>query len=104
MPDRPDTWAFLATWLEHNWPGLYSGLLAALIAALRVIYGGGKLRQLVIEAPLCGALALSASHGLSLIGIPLTAAPFFGGLIGLLGVEFVRAAATKTLTRKEETL
>lgn len=104
MPDRPESWAFLATWLEHNWPGLYSGLLAALIAALRVIYGGGKLRQLVIEAPLCGALALSASHGLSLIGIPLTAAPFFGGLIGLLGVEFVRAAATKTFTRKEETL
>ncbi|WP_367863194.1 phage holin, lambda family [Pseudomonas guariconensis] len=104
MPDRPETWAFVATWLEHNWPGLYSGVLAAIIAALRVIYGGGKLRQLFIEAPLCGALALSASHGLSLIGIPLSAAPFFGGLIGLLGVEFVRAAAQKTFMRKEETL
>ncbi|AHD15266.1 phage holin, lambda family [Pseudomonas guariconensis] len=104
MPDRPETWAFLATWLENNWPGLYAGLLAALIAALRVVYGGGKLRQLVIEAPLCGFVALSASHGLSLIGIPLTAAPFFGGLIGLLGIEFVRAAAKKTFTRKEGTL
>ncbi|AGA74243.1 phage holin, lambda family [Pseudomonas plecoglossicida] len=104
MPDRPETWAFLATWLENNWPGLYAGLLAALIAALRVVYGGGKLRQLVIEAPLCGFVALSASHGLSLIGIPLTTAPFFGGLIGLLGIEFVRAAAKKTFTRKEGTL
>lgn len=104
MPDRPETWAFLASWLEHNWPGLYAGLLAALIAALRVIYGGGKIRQLVIEAPLCGFVALSASHGLSLIGIPLTTAPFFGGLIGLLGIEFVRAAAKKTFTRKERTL
>ncbi|NBB06676.1 phage holin, lambda family [Pseudomonas monteilii] len=104
MPDRPETWAFLATWLENNWPGLYAGLLAALIAALRVVYGGGKLRQLVIEAPLCGFVALSASHGLSLIGIPLTAAPFFGGLIGLLGIEFVRAAAKKTFTRKEGSL
>ncbi|MGR6474436.1 phage holin, lambda family [Pseudomonas juntendi] len=104
MPDRPETWAFLATWLENNWPGLYAGLLAALIAALRVVYGGGKLRQLVIEAPLCGFVALSASHGLSLIGIPLSAAPFFGGLIGLLGIEFVRAAAKKTFTRKEGTL
>ncbi len=104
MPDRPETWAFLATWLENNWPGLYAGLLAALIAALRVVYGGGKLRQLVIEAPLCGFVALSASHGLSLIGIPLTAAPFFGGLIGLLGIEFVRAAAKKTFTRKEGAL
>ncbi|MFN3048790.1 phage holin, lambda family [Pseudomonas alloputida] len=104
MPDRPETWAFMATWLENNWPGLYAGLLAALIAALRVVYGGGKLRQLIIEAPLCGFVALSASHGLSLIGIPLTAAPFFGGLIGLLGIEFVRAAAKKTFTRKEQTL
>ncbi len=104
MPDRPETWAFFATWLEHNWPGLYAGLLAVLIAALRVVYGGGSLRQLVIEAPLCGALALSASHGLSLIGIPLSAAPFFGGVIGLLGVEFVRAAAKKVFIRKEEKL
>ncbi|WP_448177364.1 phage holin, lambda family [Pseudomonas putida] len=103
MPDRPETWAFLATWLENNWPGLYAGLLAALIAALRVVYGGGRLRQLVIEAPLCGFVALSASHGLSLIGIPLTTAPFFGGLIGLLGIEFVRAAAKKTFTHKEGT-
>ncbi|PYB93584.1 phage holin, lambda family [Pseudomonas fulva] len=101
MPDRQETWAFLATWFESNWPGLYSALLAALIAALRVIYGGGKLRQLFSEAPLCGAVALSASHGLSLIGIPLSAAPFFGGLIGLLGVECVRAAAKKTFIHKE---
>lgn len=104
MPDRPETWAFLASWLEHNWPGLYAGLLAAMTAALRVLYGGGKIRQLVIEAPLCGFVALSASHGLPLIGVPQITAPFFGGLIGLLGIEFVRAAAKKTFTRKERTL
>ncbi|TDJ76960.1 phage holin, lambda family [Pseudomonas putida] len=103
MPDRPDTWAWFATWLEHNWPALYAGCLAVIIAALRVIYGGGSWRRMAIEAPLCGALALSASHGLSLVGIPLTAAPFFGGVIGLLGVEFTRATAKKFFTRKEET-
>lgn len=103
MPDRPDTWAWFATWLEHNWPALYAGCLAIVIAALRVIYGGGSWRRMAIEAPLCGALALSASHGLSLVGIPLNAAPFFGGVIGLLGVEFTRATAKKFFTRKEET-
>lgn len=103
MPDRPDTWAWFATWLEHNWPALYAGCLAIIIAALRVIYGGGSWRRMAIEAPLCGALALSASHGLSLVGIPLTAAPFFGGVIGLLGVEFTRVTAKKFFTRKEET-
>ncbi|MHA6159506.1 phage holin, lambda family [Pseudomonas sichuanensis] len=102
MPDRPDTWTFFFAWLEHNWPVLYSALLAVITAALRVAYGGGSFRQLVVEAPLCGALALSASHGLPLVGIPIAAAPFFGGVIGLLGVEFVRAAAKKVFMRKEE--
>ncbi|MEK2611128.1 phage holin, lambda family [Pseudomonas shirazensis] len=103
MPDRPETWAWFMTWLEHNWPGLYAGGLAVVIAALRVIYGGGGIRRMAVEAPLCGALALSASHGLSLIGIPISAAPFFGGVIGLLGVEFTRATAKKFFTRKEGT-
>lgn len=97
MPDRPDTWA----WLEQNWPTLYAGLLALIIAALRVIYGGGTLRRMAIEAPLCGALALAASHGLPLLGMPASTAPFFGGIIGLLGVEGTRAAARKFFIRKE---
>jgi len=87
MPDRPDTWAWLAAWLEQNWPAIYSGLLAVVIASLRVIYGGGTVRREVIKAPLCGTPALSASHGLSLLGVPISAAPFFGGVIGLLGLE-----------------
>ncbi|MGJ3439625.1 phage holin, lambda family [Pseudomonas sp. Je.1.5.c] len=103
MPDRPETWAWLATWLEHNWPGLYAGGLAIIIAALRVMYGGGGIRQIALEAPLCGALALSATHGLPLIGIPISTAPFFGGVIGLLGIEFTRAAAKRFFTRKEGT-
>lgn len=97
MPDRPDTW----NWLEQHWPTLYAGLLALIIAALRIIYGGGTLRRMLIEAPLCGALALAASHGLPLLGIPVSAAPFFGGIIGLLGVEGTRAAAKKIFTSKD---
>lgn len=104
MPDRPDTWAWFAAWLEQNWPTIYAGLLALVIAGLRVIYGGGTLRRMVIEAPLCGALALAVSHGLSLLGIPASTAPFFGGVIGLLGVEGTRAAAKKFFTCKVEQL
>lgn len=104
MPERPDTWAWLAAWLEQNWPALYSALLAGVIAALRIIYGGGTLRRIVTEAPLCGTLALSASHGLALLGIPAATAPFFGGVIGLLGVESTRAAAKRFFIRKEDQL
>jgi len=104
MPDRPETWAWLAAWLEQNWPTLYAGALALIIAGLRIIYGGGTLRRVIIEAPLCGTLALAASHGLALLGIPTSTAPFFGGVIGLLGVEGTRAAAKKFFNRKAEQL
>lgn len=104
MPERPDTWAWFAAWLEQHWPTLYAGILALIIAALRIIYGGGTVRRMMIEAPLCGALALSASHGLALLGIPVSTAPFFGGAIGLLGVEGTRAVARKFFTRKVEQL
>ncbi|MFJ3410554.1 phage holin, lambda family [Pseudomonas protegens] len=104
MPDRPDTWAWFAAWLEQNWPTIYSGILALIIAALRIMYGGGTWRRMLIEAPLCGALALAGSHGLALLGIPASTAPFFGGVIGLLGVEGTRAAARKFFNRKVEQL
>lgn len=100
MPDRPETWAWLATWLEHNWPAIYAGGVACGIAALRILYGGGTLRRVLLEAPLCGFLALAASHGLELLGIPSTTGPFFGGVIGLLGVEGTRAAAKKFVEKK----
>lgn len=100
MPDRPDTWAWLASWLEHNWYPIYAGGVAFCIAGLRIIYGGGTLRRVLLEAPLCGALALAASHGLELLGIPSTTGPFFGGIIGLLGVEGTRAAAKRFVEKK----
>lgn len=103
MPDRPETWAWLATWLENNWHALYAGLVAGVIAALRIAYGGGTLRRVLLEAPLCGALALAASHGLSLLGIPASTGPFWGGIIGLLGVESTRAAAKRFVEKKVET-
>lgn len=104
MPERPDTWAWLAAWLEQHWPSFYAAILALVIAALRIIYGGGTLRRMAVEAPLCGSLALAASHGLALLGIPTSTAPFFGGVIGLLGVEGTRAAARKFFNRKAEQL
>lgn len=104
MPDKPDTWAWLAAWLEQNWPAFYAGGLACVIAALRISYGGGTWRRVLLEAPLCGALALSASHGLFLLGIPATTGPFFGGVIGLLGVEGTRALAKQFFNRKVDQL
>ena len=104
MPDRPETWAFLSVWLEHNWPGVDAAILAGMSAGLRVVYGGGNLRRVLLEASLCGLLALAVSHGIGRVGIPSESAPFFGGAIGLLGVEGTRAAARRFFNRKVDTL
>lgn len=100
MPDRPETWAFFAAWMEQHFPALYAGGLALLIAAWRIIYSGGRLRQLVLEAPLCGLLGVGVSYGPALIGAPPEAGVFLGSMVGLFGVEASRAAAQKMMNRR----
>lgn len=100
MPDRPETWAFFAHWLEQHFPAIYAGSLALLIAAWRIIYSGGKLRQLFLEAPLCGLLGVGVSYGPALIGAPPEAGVFLGSMVGLFGVEASRAAAQRLMDRR----
>lgn len=100
MPDRPDTWAFLIAWFQDHWPSFYAGLIGTGVAALRVAYGGGSWRQMLLEAPLCGLITVSACGGFELFSLSSTTAPFFGGIIGLLGVEGVRKLADRYLDRK----
>lgn len=104
MPDRPETWAWLIAWLEHHHPLLYAAALSASLAAARFIYSGGGIRRALGEGFICGLITLAASNGLGLFGIPLEAAPFFGGMIGLLGAEGVRTGLKRFATRKVEEL
>lgn len=99
MPDKPDTWAWLSNMLESYWPALYTAALALLIAAFRIIYEGGKLRQVLIEAPFLGLAALMFSHGLALLGINQDVAPFFGGMVGFIGVESTRELGMRLLNK-----
>lgn len=99
MPDKPDTWAWVSTTIETYWPAIYAALLAVFIAAFRIIYEGGKLRQVLIEAPFLGLTALMASHGVALLGISPDVAPFFGGMVGFIGVEGTREWAMRILNR-----
>lgn len=93
MPDKPESWAALVAWLQQYWPAIYGSALGSIIAALRVIYDGGSMRKTVLEGMLCGALTLAVSSALEWLALPSTLAPFFGGFIGLVGVEGVRRLA-----------
>lgn len=100
MPDRPETWLWLAAWLEENFPALYAGALAGLTAVWRIIYTGGRFRQLMLEAPLCGLLGIGVSYVPDLIGAPPRAGVFLACMVGLFGVEASRAAAVKFLGKR----
>jgi len=101
-PENFDIYAWLIARLQAEWSTIYAGFLGCSVAALRVLYGGGSFRQVLLEAPLCGAISLATSSGLDFFGIAQSAAPFFGGVIGLLGVEGVRRLADRYLSKKVE--
>jgi len=48
MPDRPETWAAALAWLQTVAPSLYAFALSVTIAVLRVVYGGGSKRQMIL--------------------------------------------------------
>ncbi len=50
-----------------------------------------------------GLITLAASHGLALFGIPVSAAPLFGGAIGLIGAEGIREGLKRFYNRKADT-
>ena len=104
MPDRPETWTMLLAWLEQHHPLIYAAALSAMLAAARFIYAGGSLRRALGEGFICGLITLAVSNGLALFGIPEQFAPFFGGVVGLLGADFVRANLKRIATRKADQL
>lgn len=96
MPEKnPDLWAAVISWLSANAPSLYALLLSIAIAALRVIYGGGTRRQMLLEGALCGLATLAVVPLLRVTGLPESMATFAGGLIGFMGVEKLRDIAVR---------
>ncbi|AVX11503.1 phage holin, lambda family [Stutzerimonas stutzeri] len=105
MHDQPETLARLAAWVQENYPIIYAAALSMGIAGgSRLMLGGGSLRRIAIESVVCGLITLAASNGLALFGIPQEYAPFFGGIIGLIGAEGVRAGAKRLFERKVESV
>lgn len=90
----------LLAWMQSHADILGPMVMSAAIAALRVMYGGGRLRETVFEAILCGVITITILSGLNLIGVPETAGVFAGGMIGFLGVKKVQGYAEKLLDRR----
>ncbi|SDB54329.1 phage holin, lambda family [Pseudomonas sp. NFACC13-1] len=95
MPDKPDTLAIALAWLSQHSPILYAASLSCAMAVLRITYGGGTRRQMIVEGAICGGLALTIISGLEFFSLPQSMATFVGGWVGFLGVEKIRSIADR---------
>lgn len=94
MPEKSgDFWAALAGWWAAHQGSFHAMGLSIVIAVIRVIYGGGKLRQMVLEGIMCGLATLSIIPLLEWMGLPDSMASFAGGMVGFLGVDKLRELA-----------
>ncbi len=101
MPDNPNTWTDILSRLPSEmWE---AGLMAVVISVLRVIYNKEETKPLriMLEAGICGCLALTAHFGLAAIGLDTSQwSPFIGGVIGYLGSASVRGLALRAINSK----
>lgn len=100
MNEHADHAASLIGWLQSCSPALAAVVLSIITAALRVIYGGGSVRQMLLEAALCGAVTLALVPLLQWLGLPESMATFAGGMTGFVGVEELRRWAILVGQRK----
>lgn len=91
-----EVWELLRMWWHGDVP-LGGVLLSIVMAALRIAYTGGGWRRVLLEAPLCGAMTLTASSALDYFALPQTLSVAVGGAIGFIGVDQIRAAGIRIL-------
>lgn len=100
MPDKAvSTW--LALWDSMPEP-IRAAIIATLIAMVRVMYDDKEPRIIrrVLEAVLCGAIALGVAELAEAVGLPSGYATFAGGAIGLLGADQVREWAKRIAQKR----
>ena len=101
MPEKnPDLWAAFSAWLSVHQPQVYAGFMAAAVAMLRVVYGGGKRRQILLEGAICGLIGVALIPLLEWMAMPPNLATFGGCMVGFIGVEHLRDWAVRIGRRR----
>lgn len=87
MPDKPDTWVLLLAWASQHSQIIWAGALALGMSALRIVYRGGTLKDVLIEGPMCVLIALSIIWGFEFMQWPSYLAQPVGIWVGFIGVR-----------------
>lgn len=102
MPDRdPYTFLQLLSTIPEPWRAAMAGFF---VAILRIMYDGQEPRLVrrLLEATLCGSIALAVTYGAEAFGWPEGLGIFLGGAVGLFGADQVRAWGQHVATRYSE--
>lgn len=79
-----------------------AAILAIIVAMLRVVYDGKEPRWLrrMLEATLCGCIALGVAYLCEGLGLRQGWATFLGASIGLLGADQVREIGRRVADKR----
>lgn len=88
--------------LKNLPPEYVAAMLAFVVAIIRVKHDQRetKLARMLLEATLCGALALTAHYAIIALGLSTDWSIFTGGVIGYLGSAAVRGIALRLISKK----
>jgi len=87
MPDKPDTWVLLLAWASQHSQIIWAGVLALGMSALRIVYRGGTLKDVLVEGPMCVLVALSLVWAFKFLSVPDYLAEPVGIWVGFIGVR-----------------
>lgn len=101
MPDKnPDLWAILLSWLAQNYHTLASGAMSFLVAMVRIFYSGKRGKRQLLEAVLCGLIAVAVASALKPAGVDPEYSTFIATMIGFYGVETIRSLGLTIIEKK----
>lgn len=98
----PSTYSMLAgLWAALSEP-TRAAFLSTVIALCRVMYDGREPRMIrrLLEAALCGSIALGIASGAEAMGMPAGMGTFIGAAVGLFGADQVRSWGRRIAERK----
>ncbi|MCK3654242.1 hypothetical protein A4G19_13065 [Pasteurellaceae bacterium Macca] len=104
MPEKnPDIWMQIAAWWATHHNSL-CGFTAGFVVALgrSFLYGKGSWRKKSIEAILCGILAYTARPILLYFQLSEEWITPIGAMLGLVGIDFIRATFLKIINKRVE--
>ncbi len=98
--DGSNLFAVIIKWFAHHQVAIHAVGLSMLISVVRVVYGGGRARQIALESVLCGLVTVAIIPLLEVLGLPQSMASFVGGCVGFIGVDKLREIAIRFAKNK----